>query len=105
MNQDSFTSLHHLFRNAAYNIHQPDYDWLFRKVDGVYKPITYKQCEVMINAVSANMVEAGFERGDKVAFISENCPEYLIFDQGLQQIGLVNASIYPTLSESEIEFI
>ncbi len=105
MSNIPFKNLHHLFRNSAYHIHQPERDWLFRKVDGVYKPITYKEGETMINAVSANMLAQGVSKGEKVAFLTENCPEYFLFDQGLQQVGIVNASIYPTLSESEIEFI
>lgn len=100
-----FKNLHHLFRNAAYHIHQPNREWLFKKVDGIFQSITYAQGELYINAVSANLLEAGLKKGEKVALLTENCPEYFIFDQGLQQIGLVNASIYPTLSESEVEFI
>src|SRR6201999_257089 len=30
---------------------------------------------------------------------------YIYYDQALQQIGAVNTSIYPTLSEAEIEYI
>ncbi|MFD2147302.1 AMP-dependent synthetase/ligase [Mucilaginibacter antarcticus] len=35
----------------------------------------------------------------------ENGPDYIYYDQALQQIGGVNTSIYPTLSENEIEYI
>ena len=47
----------------------------------------------------------GLRKGDCVAFILENCPEYIYFDQACMKLGLVNASIYPTLSETEIEYI
>lgn len=47
----------------------------------------------------------GLRKGDCVAFILENCPEYIYFDQACMKLGLVNASIYPTLSEKEIEYI
>ncbi len=35
----------------------------------------------------------------------ENGPEYVYYDQGIQQIGAINVSIYPTLSEQEVEYI
>lgn len=35
----------------------------------------------------------------------ENSPEYVYYDQGIQQIGAINVSIYPTLSEHEVAYI
>ena len=35
----------------------------------------------------------------------ENSPEYVYYDQGIQQIGAINVSIYPTLSEHEVDYI
>src|SRR5690606_32801441 len=43
--------------------------------------------------------------GDRIALIMDNGPEYLYFDQGLQQIGAINVSIYPTIQDSDIEYI
>ncbi len=40
-----------------------------------------------------------------MGLIIENSPEYVYYDQGIQQIGAVNVSIYPTLSEHEVEYI
>ncbi len=100
-----FKNLHHLFRNAAYNIHNPQYAYMFSKEQGEYKPITYAQVEEKLNAVSAQMLEHGMQKGDRIAFFMDNCPEYYMIDQGLQQIGLVNASIYPTLAEAEAAFV
>ena len=49
--------------------------------------------------------EIGIKKGDRLALIIDNGPDYIYYDQALQQIGAVNASIYPTLSEAEIEYI
>jgi long-chain acyl-CoA synthetase len=57
------------------------------------------------NAISAWFMDKGIQKQDMCALLIENCPEYITYDQGLMQIGLVNVSIYPTLSESEIEYI
>ncbi len=101
----SFKNLHHLFRNAAYNIHNINYPYMFRKEQGIYKSISYGEVEQKLNAVSANMLELQMQKGDRIAFFMDNCPEYYMIDQGLQQIGLVNVSIYPTLSDKEAAFV
>ena len=57
------------------------------------------------NAVSCGLMKMGLKKGDKVAIISNNRPEWNFTDIGLQQIGVVIVPIYTTLSESEIAFI
>lgn len=103
--QQKFTSLHYFLRNAANNIKTPQSTFLLAKNDAAYQPITYAQVFDELNAVSAFLTNKGYKKGDKAALIIENCPEYIAFDQGLMQLGMVNVSIYPTLSESEIQHI
>src|ERR1700693_2223693 len=45
------------------------------------------------------------EGRDKIAVIAKNRPEWLILDLAVQQIGAVLTPVYPTISESELEFI
>lgn len=103
--QQKFTSLHYFLRNAANNIKTPQSTFLLAKNDAAYQPITYAQVFDELNAVSAFLINKGYKKGDKAALIIENCPEYIAFDQGLMQLGMVNVSIYPTLSENEIQHI
>lgn len=103
--QQQFPSLHYFLRNAANNIKTPQSTFLLEKVKDTYKPITYAEVLDQANAISAFLLSKGYKKGDKAALIIENCPEYIAFDQGLMQLGIVNVSIYPTLSESEIEYI
>lgn len=103
--QQKFTSLHYFLRNAANNIKTPQSTFLLAKNDADYQPITYAQVFDELNAVSAFLINKGYKKGDKAALIIENCPEYIAFDQGLMQLGMVNVSIYPTLSENEIQHI
>ena len=105
MNNNTSITLYGLFLRAAHDIHNPQRDYLFKKEGGSFQGISYAYCEEQINACSARFVELGLQKGERVAFLTENCPEYFLFDLGSQQLGLVNASIYPTLSESEVEFI
>lgn len=101
----SYPSLHHMMRNAASKIKTPHHNYMYEKVGNEYKAITYGETFEKLNAISAYLYDLGLRKGDRAALILENCPEFIYFDQGLQQIGAVNASIYPTLSEGEIEYI
>jgi long-chain acyl-CoA synthetase len=47
----------------------------------------------------------GLQKGDKVAIISANRPEWNLCDNGLMQAGGINVPIYPTSSEKDYEFI
>ena len=98
-------SLHHLFLNAAFSLRNPEAVFLRYKKDGLYHDITFQEALDKIDAIAGSLYEMGLRKGDCVAFILENCPEYIYFDQACMKLGLVNASIYPTLSEKEIEYI
>ncbi len=101
----SFPSLHPYLKNVASKIKSPDSIYLLEKKKDSYRGITYQQVIDEANAISAYLHDLGLQKQDMVALIIENCPEYITFDQGLMQLGLVNVSIYPTLSESEVEYI
>lgn len=98
-------SLHQMLRDTVANTKQLSDTFLMQKIDGEYKAFTYGDILDRVNSVSAYMVENGYTKGERLAMMLENCPEYLVFDQALMQIGCVNASIYPTLPENEIEYI
>lgn len=99
-------SLHQMFRNTVSTIKKKSDIFLLEKKSGsTYTPTTYGEFLDKLNAISAYLVEESFTKGDRCALILENCPEYLLFDQALLQIGAVNASIYPTLPENEIAYI
>jgi len=92
-------------RNTVANIHPDTYTFLKHKVGDVWVEISYKQALEKIDAISAWFLSIGVQKGDRLALIIENGPDYVYYDQALQQIGAVNTSIYPTLSEAEIEYI
>lgn len=100
-----FKSLHYFLRNAAHNIKSPESPFLLKKTKDSYESITYAEVLDQVNAISAYLLHRGFKKGDKAALLLDNCPEYLAFDQALMQLGIVNVSIYPTLSEGDIAYI
>jgi long-chain acyl-CoA synthetase len=100
-----FESLHYFLRNVVNNIKTPDSIYLLEKNKDSYRGISYKQVLDEANATSAWLMDKGLKKQEMCALLIENCPEYIIYDQALMQLGLVNVSIYPTLSEGEIEYI
>lgn len=94
-----------LIRNVVKNIHPDTHTFMSHKVNNVWVEISYKQALEKIDAISAWLLEIGIKKDDHLALIIENGPDYVYYDQALQQLGAVNTSIYPTLSEAEIEYI
>jgi long-chain acyl-CoA synthetase len=92
-------------RNTVANIHPESHTFMIHKVKDNWIEISYGEALEKIDAISAWMLSLGIQKGDRLSLIIENGPNYVYYDQALQQIGAVNASIYPTLTENEIEYI
>jgi len=94
-----------LLRNIVANIHPENHTFLLHKTGDSWKEISYRETLDNADAISSYLLDMGIQKGDRLGLILENSPAYIFYDQGLQQIGAVNVSIYPTLTESEIEYI
>lgn len=57
------------------------------------------------NNVSFGLMALGIGKGDKVATITNNRPEWNFLDIGIMQTGAIHVLIYPTISESDYKFI
>ncbi|MFN8242043.1 MAG: long-chain fatty acid--CoA ligase [Bacteroidales bacterium] len=71
------------------------------------KWIAYSTDEVaeITDSVSYGLMAMGYRRGDKIATITANKPEWNFVDMGLSQAGMVHVPIYPTISTSEYSYI
>lgn len=54
---------------------------------------------------SYGLMSLGFEKGDKIATISNNRPEWNMADMGMSMLGVVHVPVYPTLGEEEYKYI
>lgn len=99
------TTIPDLLRNVVGYVHDENTTFLMHKVKDSWAEISYKQVLDTADAISAYFLEMGIMKGDRLALIIENSVDWVYYDQGVQQIGAVNVSVYPTLSESEIEYI
>jgi|UniRef100_UPI00404A88E7 long-chain acyl-CoA synthetase len=99
------TTVPGLLRNIVGYVHDENTTFLLHKVKENWVEISYKHVLDNADAISSYFLEMGISKGDRLALIIENSVDWIYYDQGLQQIGGVNVSIYPTLSETEIEYI
>jgi len=100
-----FKSLHQFFLNSAHHIHTPDTVYLSRKESGNWVDYTYRDLLAYIDCLTGWLMSRGLQKGDRVALILENSPEFYCIDQSLQKLGIINVSIYPTLTADETAFI
>ena len=56
-------------------------------------------------AVSYGLMALGIQKGDKIATITFNRPEWNFLDMGIQMTGAVHVPIYPTISDKDYEYI
>jgi long-chain acyl-CoA synthetase len=102
---NEFSTVPSLLRNVVENIHKPEETFLIHKKGAAWEEVSFKDTLLRADAISAFFLEKGIAKGDRLGLMIENSPEYVYFDQGIQQIGVINTSIYPTLSEHEVEYI
>lgn len=51
------------------------------------------------------LLALGVKKGDKIATVINNCPEWNIIDMGISLAGGVHVPVYPTFSEKEFEYV
>jgi len=57
------------------------------------------------NNISYGLLNLGLQKGDKIASITHNRPEWNFLDFGIQQIGAIHIPIYPTISDNDYTYI
>ena len=102
---DNISTVPSLLRNVVKNIHSPESTFLIHKKADKWENISFKTTLENADAISAFFLNKGIAKGDRMGLMIENGADYIFYDQGIQQIAAVNVSIYPTLSEHEVEYI
>jgi long-chain acyl-CoA synthetase len=102
---NEFSTVPSLLRNVVENIHKPEETFLIHKKNTEWEEISCGKTLEHADAVATFFLNKGIVKGDRMGLMIENSPEYVYYDQGIQQIGAINVSIYPTLSEHEVEYI
>lgn len=85
---------------------RPKQDQLTMKINGIWQKTSTLQFVNQGNKISRGLLKLGISPGDKIALISTtNRTEWMIMDLGLSQIACINVPIYPTIAESDFEYI
>lgn len=80
-------------------------DALAGKDDGTWKYYSTREYVENCHDVSYGLMKLGVKKGDKIASITFNRPEWNFLDMGVQQLGAVHIPIYPTISDSDYAYI
>src|SRR4051794_7420913 len=96
-------TLNQLFFDAVSRYNRPDA--LQVKRDGSYRPISHAEVAERVRHAARGLSALGIRRGDRVAILSENRPEWAIADFACLTAGLTDVPIYPTLPADQIAYI
>jgi len=75
------------------------------KRNGKWENFSTAEYRRNVDEFSLGLLAMGFEKGDKIATITNNRPEWNFIDFGMSQIGCVHVCIYPTISQTEFRHI
>jgi len=72
---------------------------------GVLEDIPFTEAIAAIKRVAASLDRLGLERGDRVAILSENRPEWAFVDYGCLCAGVVPVPVYPTSTAPQVAYL
>ena len=84
---------------------KPKDDVIAGKDNGVWVKYSIHEYIDAVNNVSYGLLALGLKKGDTIASITTNRPEWNFIDMGAQQIGVIHIPIYPTISQEDYKYI
>ena len=72
---------------------------------GTYQDISYTELGESVDAFSKGLNALGVQKGDRVALLSENRPEWAITDFGCLKTGAVTVPMFSTLTAAQVGYI
>lgn len=67
--------------------------------------LSFLKLNIISNQIASNFIQAGLQKGDKVALLLENCPEFIFSFFGCAKAGTVAVPIDVRLTQEEIVYI
>ncbi|HEY0004619.1 MAG TPA: long-chain fatty acid--CoA ligase, partial [Pyrinomonadaceae bacterium] len=103
LHADEPATLAEMFERAAY-LHQKT-DALNYKLDGTWHSISSDELLERARSIALGLDALGIRRGERVALLSQNCPEWTLTDAGCQLSGVVDVPIYTTQAVGQVRYI
>ncbi|MBM7603603.1 long-chain acyl-CoA synthetase [Metabacillus crassostreae] len=69
------------------------------------KTFTYNELAKMVYAFTSSLQQSNVQKGDRVAIMLPNCPQYVVSYYGALSAGAIVTQINPMLVERELEYI
>lgn len=70
-----------------------------------YQSITYREFGALISYIGAGLLGAGLQRGDRVALIADNCPEWVLVYAAVTSCGAAIVPLDPETPGNEIHHL
>ncbi len=100
---DEPTTLVEMFERAAREYQKQDA--LNYKRDGAWRSISSAEMVRRARQISLGLYSMGICAHDRVAILSENCPEWTLTDAGCLFMGAIDVPIYTTLTPAQVCYI
>jgi long-chain acyl-CoA synthetase len=100
----NITRIFDILENANLQFSDKD-DILASKENGDWKKYSIRDYYETAANLSYGLLALGLSKGDRVVTISNNRPEWNFMDMAICQAGMVHVPVYPTISESDYEYI
>ena len=96
-------SLCDLFYHSVDSYKKPDH--LRYKRDGAWREVSSEELRTTVEELSMGLRALGVEKGDRVAIVSENRPEWTYADLATLTAAAADAPIYATLTPGQVLYI
>ncbi len=83
----------------------PKEDLLASKTNGSWHKYSSTEVLEQVNILCYALMQLGLRKGDKVAIISNNRPEWNFVDFACQQLNLISVPVFPTASPKDLTYI
>ena len=83
----------------------PDADALAAKSGGKWIKYSVQEYHDHARCFALGLLELGFAKGDKIATITNNRPEWNFADMGMAMAGVVHVPVYTSLNVSEYDYV
>ena len=97
------TTIPNLFLNRVYRFGSKPF--LYYKHDDQWKHYTWRELGETVESLARGLLALGLKKGDRICLISENRPEWVMFDLAILSIGAVSVPIYATSTPEQIAHI
>ncbi len=75
------------------------------KKEGTWHDITHQELARRVKHAALGLMELGTKPGDRVAILSQNCPEWAIADYACLTARCIDVAVYPTLPANQVAYI